>query len=87
MSEQTTRKFQVKDTAILEEDIFTHRPGQGSVLYANKGEVVTIMSYDPSAEKQYGVRVAREGYLNAPITAEQARPFLQGYLYAGTDGL
>ena len=88
MSEQApTRKFQVKDLAILEEDIFTNRPGQGLVLYAYKGEVVTVMSYDPSADKQYGVRAAREGYLNAPITGEQARPYNQGYTYASTDGL
>lgn len=69
------RKFQVKDLAILNEDIMVTRTGHGQVLYASKGEVVTVMSYDPSLDKPYGVRVPREGYRNAPIADIQAEPF------------
>lgn len=83
----TDRKFQVKDIVILSEDIYVTRTGHGSVLYASKGDVVKVMSYDPSLDKPYGVRGNNDGYRNALITEEQAWLHPEGNKYAKSVGL
>jgi hypothetical protein len=81
------RKFKVCEYVMLNTDVFINKPGVGQVVYASKGMVVRIMSYDPSKEEPYGVRVFGEPYRNAPVTEAMMEPVAEGYVYAEPVGL
>lgn len=78
------RQFQTKDNVWLKEDIHLARPGAGSSIYAKKGELVTIMSYDPTKNEAYGIRSLRrnpdgsavESYRNCQVREDQLSRWL-----------
>lgn len=69
------RKFQVRQYVWVKEDVTVTRPGVGPQIYARQGDPVQVMSYDPSLELPYGVRLtlrnpdgsAVESYRNAQV--------------------
>jgi hypothetical protein len=81
------RKFGVCEYVQLNVDVFINKPGVGQVLYAPKDTVVRIMSYDPSKEEPYGIRVHGEPYRNAPVTEAMMEKMPEGYVYVEPVGL
>lgn len=68
-----TRKFQVKDFAVLLNDI-TIKTGNVETLYAAKDSIVQVMAYDPSKDVPYSVRADQSGYRNVPVPEDQLSP-------------
>lgn len=77
------RHFQTRQIVWVKEDIYLVRPGLGKTVYAQKGEQVIIMSYDPSKDEAYGIRSLRkrpdgssvESYRNAQVKQDQLSAF------------
>lgn len=78
------KKYNVKDVVWLTEDVMASRPGAGIQVYAQKGEQVLIMSYDPALDNTYGIRSLKrtpdgkavETYRNAQVKESQLSAYL-----------
>lgn len=81
------RKFAVCEYVQLNCDVMINKPGSGQVLYAPKDTVVRVMSFDPSLDSPYGVRVDGEPYRNAPVTEAMMDKMPMGYVHAEPMGL
>jgi len=82
------KNFEVREFVVLKEDVFITKPGVGQVLYAGKGTIVQIMSYDPSkAPEVWGVRKSDEPYRNAPVKEEVIAKLSEATTYAQPVGL
>lgn len=81
------RKFAVCEYVQVNCDVMINKPGSGQVLYAPNGAVVRIMSFDPSLDSPYGIRIDGEPYRNAPVTEAMMVKLPEGYVHAKPVGL
>lgn len=76
----STRKFDIGKPARLNKQIMANIPGiPGLSLYGEYGQEVQVMQFDPSKDKQYGVRKPKENFWRVSVSEDDLMPF-EGYV-------